>query len=83
MFSRAGFDVKTNQRRLPGTEEIIDALVTIAKDDPYKALVLRYIGQLVADGFAVWEMFDGTEIEVRLTSGENYLLGETTILRLT
>lgn len=83
MFSRGGFDAKTSRRRLPGTEEAIEALVALAKDNPDKALVMAYIGQLVADGFAVWDMLDNGEVEVRFTSGEVYLLAETTILRLT
>jgi len=43
---------------------------------------MSYIGQLIADGFAVWEMLDNGEVEVHFTSGETYLLAETTILRL-
>lgn len=43
---------------------------------------MAYIGQLVADGLAVWDVLDSGEIEVRLISGETYLLAETTILRL-
>lgn len=82
MFSRGGFDAKASRRKLPGTEEAIDALVTLAQDDPDKALVMRYIGQLVVDGYAEWAMLDNGEIEVRFTSGETYLLAETTILRL-
>lgn len=82
MFSRGGFDAKASRRKLPGTEEVIDALVALAQDNPDKALVMRYIGQLVADGYAEWAMLDNGEIEVRFTSGETYLLAETTILRL-
>ena len=78
MFSRG-----TSRRRLLGTEEAIDALVALAKHDPDKALVMRYIGQLVADGFAVWDILHNGEIEVRFISGETYLLAETIILRLT
>ena len=69
-------------RTLPGTEEAIDTIVTLAKGNPDKALVVTYIGRLVADGFAAWEMLDSGEIEVRFTSGEAYLLAENTILRL-
>lgn len=82
MFSRGGFDAKASRRKLPGTEEAIDALVALAQGNPDKALVMRYIGQLVADGYAEWAMLDSGEIEVRFTSGETYLLAETTILRL-
>lgn len=82
MFSRGGFDAKAYRRKLPGTEEATDALVALAKDNPDKAFVMKYIGQIVVDGYAEWEMLDGGEVEVRFTTGETYLLGETTILRL-
>jgi hypothetical protein len=82
MFSRGGFDARTSGGKLPGTEEAIDAFVALARDNPDKALVMSYIGRLVADGFAAWEMLDNGEVEVRFTSGETYLLAETTILRL-
>ncbi|TAN00714.1 MAG: hypothetical protein EPN45_14025 [Rhizobiaceae bacterium] len=82
MFSRGGFDAKASRRNLPGTEEAIDALVALAQDNRDKALVMKYIGQLVADGYANWAMLDNGEVEVRFTSGETYLLAESTILRL-
>jgi hypothetical protein len=81
MFSRGGFDAKMNRYQRPGTEEIA-AVVALAKDNPDKVLVVTYIGQLVADGFAVWEVLSNGDIEVRFTSGESYLLGENAILRL-
>lgn len=82
MFSRGGFDAKVTRRKLPGTEQAVEDLVALAQDNPDKALVMKYIGQLVVDGYAEWEMLDNGEVEVRFTSGETYLLGETTILRL-
>jgi hypothetical protein len=82
MFSRGGFDAKASQRKLPGTEKAIDALAALVQDNPDKALVMTYIGQLVADGYAEWDMLDTGEIEVRFSSGEAYLLAKTTILRL-
>ncbi len=57
MFSRGGFDAKASRRKLPGTEEAIDALVALAQDNPDKALVMN-IGQLVVNGYAEWEMLD-------------------------
>lgn len=80
MFSRGGID--TGRRGLPATEAMIDTLVAFARDSPDKALVMTYIGQFVADGFAAWDMLDNGEIEVCFISGERYLLAETTILRL-
>lgn len=83
MFSRGGFDAKARRRKLPGSEEAIGALAALAQDNPDKALVMTYIVQLVADGDAEWDVFGNGEVEVRFTSGETYLLSETTILRLT
>ncbi len=82
MFSRGGFDAKASRRKSAGTGEALDALVTLTYDDPDKAFVMEYIGQLVADGYANWTMLDNGEVEVRFTSGETYLLAESTILRL-
>ncbi|NTF45914.1 hypothetical protein [Rhizobium rhizogenes] len=82
MFSRGGFDAKASRGKLPATKEAIDALVALAQDNADKALVMTYIGQLVADGYAEWTVLDSGEIEVRFTSGETYLLAETTVLRL-
>ncbi|HSY55258.1 MAG TPA: hypothetical protein VK834_02305 [Bradyrhizobium sp.] len=82
MFSRGGFDAKINQRRLPGTEQSIDAVVALAEDNPDKALVVTYIGQLVADGFAAWDVLDNGDIEVLFASGEICLLAKETILRV-
>ena len=81
MFSRGGFDAKMNRYKRPGTEAI-DAVVALAKDNPDKVLVVTYIRRLVADGFAAWDVLDNGDIEVRFTSGESYLLGENTILRV-
>jgi len=82
MFSSGGFNASPDRRKLCGTEEAIGALVAAAKDNPDKALVMSYVGQCVAGGFAVWELLEAGEIEVRFASGETYLLADTTILRL-
>lgn len=79
MFSRGGFDAKTRRRWPSGIDA---AIIALAQDNPDKRLVMAHIGQLVADGFAVWDMFDNGEIEVHFSSGETFLLAETTILRL-
>lgn len=82
MFSRDESEVKASRRRLSGTEEAIHALVALAQGNLDKALIMTYIGRLVADGYAAWDILDNGEIEVRFMSGETYLLAETTILRL-
>ena len=82
MVSRGDCDAAVSRQRLLDTDEAVDAIVAPFKDNPDKALVVRYIGQLVCDGLAAWRTLDGGEIEVRFASGETYSLGETTILRL-
>jgi hypothetical protein len=43
---------------------------------------MKFIGQLVIDGFAEWEMLDNGEIELRFDTGETFILGEKAIVRL-
>lgn len=82
MFSRGGFYAKASRRPLPGTEEVVDALVALANGNPDKALVMKYVGQLVVDGYAECVMRDNGEVEVCFASGETFLFAETTVLRL-
>ena len=42
---------------------------------------MKYIGQIVVDGYAEWEMPEGGEVEVRFTTGETYLLGDVLAAR--
>lgn len=43
---------------------------------------MKYVGQLVADGYAEWEMLDNGEIELRFETGEIYILSDKVIVRL-
>lgn len=81
MISRGGFNPAAPRRKLSGTTAS-ETLVALSQDQPDKALVMEYIGQLVADGHAEWEVLDNGEVEVRFTTGEIYLFSKTTILRL-
>ena len=71
MASRDGSDVNA----------ALDLIAGHSEADADKARVLAHIGALVADGLAVWEIGGNGDIEVRFSSGETYLLAETTILR--
>ncbi len=82
MFSRGGFDAKASRRRLCGTKATPDAIAEFVHADPAKALVMKYVGQLVADGYAEWEMLDNGEIELRFETGEVYILSDKVIVRL-
>ena len=43
---------------------------------------MKCIGELVADGHAVWEVLDNGDVRVRLDTGETFLLAEAVIVRL-
>jgi hypothetical protein len=47
-----------------------------------KAIMMRHIRQLVADGFADWATLDDGEILLRFHTGETFLLAQTAIVRL-
>ena len=82
MVSRGGFNATTLRRKRLGAEKAVESLAALGADQPDKSLVTKYIGQLVRDGYAEYDMLDNGEVEVRFTSGEIYLLGKTSILRL-
>lgn len=50
MFSRGGFDAIASRRKPSGSKEAVDALVALADGNPDKALVMKYVGQFVANG---------------------------------
>jgi hypothetical protein len=81
MFPRGGFDARTSRRRLRGTKATTNAVARLRHADSGKALVMKFIGQLVADGFAEWKMLDSGEIELRFDTGETFILGEKAVVR--
>jgi broad specificity phosphatase PhoE len=59
-----------------------DALAGLINGDPAKVRVMAHFRELVADGHAEWHTLESGEIELRLQSGEIYLLADTTVTRL-
>jgi hypothetical protein len=51
--------------------------------DPAKALVIAHLGVLVSDGYAEWSPLDDGNVELRFFSGEIFLLGASSITRIT
>jgi hypothetical protein len=82
MLPRGGFDTKATQLRLCGTEATPDAIVGLAHADPAKALVMKYVGQLVTDGYAEWKLLANGEIELRFDTGETFILRDKVIVRI-
>lgn len=62
----------------------MEAPEPIAKSsaDRAKALVIAGIGRLVRDGHANWRLSDTGDVELRLVTGEVFLLGSTTMTRI-
>lgn len=49
--------------------------------DP-KTLVLAYLRQLVASGYAEWHRLENGDIRLQLFTGETYVLQDTTVIRI-
>src|SRR5882757_10020737 len=75
-------DAKVRQGRHSATKTIRDAVAGLSPGDPAKTLVMMHFGQLVADGFAEWEMFGDGALWLHLNTGETFLLAETAIIRI-
>lgn len=59
-----------------------DAIARQRYDDPARSLVMQRIGALVRDGLAEWRLLGNEDIELRLATGERFLLSSRTITRI-
>jgi hypothetical protein len=75
-------NARGRRRRLGATKAAPDAIAGLVHADPAKARVMIYVGQLVADGQAEWNMLDNGDIQLSLNTGETLLLAERVIIRL-
>jgi hypothetical protein len=50
--------------------------------DADKALVMALLGILLREDHADWELLDDGDIELRLTTGEAFRLGDSTVTRI-
>jgi hypothetical protein len=53
-----------------------------AHADPSKAFVIAQFWQLAADGLAEWSPMRDGNVELRLSTGEAFLLGNTFVTRI-
>ena len=81
MCPRGAFD-GTKRGKSCGTDAMSDAIMGLVHADPAKALVMTYFRRLVADGYAEWHMFENGDLQLRLHTGETYLLAKTMITRI-
>lgn len=68
--------------KLHGTEATLDAIAGLIHVDAAKVLVMTYIGQLVADGYAEWDTLENGDVQLRCRTGEIFLLAEAVIIRI-
>lgn len=53
-----------------------------AHADPIKEFVIAHFWQLAADGLAEWSPMRDGNVELRLSTGETFLLGNTSMTRI-
>jgi hypothetical protein len=82
MGSLYDFGAKTHRRKLSVSKATPYVSPARFQADRTKALVMKHLGQLVADGLAQWNVLDSGEIQLRFNTGEMFLLAETGIIRL-
>ena len=70
------------REKLHGTDAAPDAVAGLIHAGMAKALVMTYVEQLVANGYAEWDMLDNGDVELRCHSGGIFLLAETMIVRI-
>jgi hypothetical protein len=75
-------DDKKGRWSLDGSDAAGVAIASPIHADPMKALVMKYIAQLVAAGRAEWEIRENGSVQLRCRTGEIFLLEETMIVRI-
>jgi hypothetical protein len=74
--------LKRKREKRSYAQATADAVAGLIDSDPAKVRVMAHFRELVADGHAEWHTLESGEIELRLHSGEVYLLANTTVTRL-
>jgi hypothetical protein len=82
MFPAGGLRAEKCPRKICGSAAPRDPLAERVHGDPAKGLVMLHIGQLVGNGFAEWVASGNGDIELTLSSGEVFHLGEESITRI-
>lgn len=82
MFPTSGLDEKTRRERRRGGALRVDPIASRHYADREKAVVMSYLGRLVADGYAEWRDLNNGDIELRFHSGQRFLLANRTITRV-
>ena len=70
------------REKLRGTEVTPDAIADLICNDDAKALVMSFVGHLVANGHAEWDVRTNRDVQLRFHTGEIFILEETMIIRV-
>ena len=70
------------REKLRGTEVTPDAIADRIRNDDAKALVMSFVGHLVANGHAEWECAPTEMLNCASDTGEIFILGEMTVIRI-
>jgi hypothetical protein len=70
------------REKLHGTEITPDGAVDPILNGDAKALVMSHVGQLVADGYADWDVLLNGDVELRFHTGEIFILAEMMVVRI-
>jgi hypothetical protein len=70
------------REKVRGTQATANTAAGLVHADAAKAFVTRYIGRLVADGYAEWDVLTNGDVEVRFHTGETFILAEAVIIRI-
>jgi hypothetical protein len=82
MFPVAGRDARMRRAKTDKTVAPPDTIAGRFYGDPAKAFAMAHIGQFVSDGHAEWTTLDNGGVELRLSSGEVFLLTNATMTRV-
>jgi hypothetical protein len=70
------------REKLDGTEITPDGAADLILNSDAKALVMSHVGQLVADGYAEWDVLSNGNVELRFRTGEIFILAEMLVVRI-
>ena len=81
MHPRHALRAKRTREKRQLKKASAETIADFAQTNPAKARMMAYFRELVAGGYAEWEMLDNGTIQLRFKTGETYLLEKATITR--
>jgi hypothetical protein len=70
------------REKLHGIGTAPDGAADLVLNGDAKTLVMSHVGQLVADGYAEWDVLPNGDVELRFHTGEIFILAEMMVVRI-